>query len=133
MPITHSNTLPESQYRPKYPDSPFVHICDLVNQETGKTYREENAEKVHNIPIGSLVEIVPIESYSNDDQNDSAGVRLFVVYHARDCDMTPLYSLAIDPSDTDRESDRFYNYKWHNGYPEESLKIIRLPKEKELK
>ena len=113
--MEHSNSLDKTQYRPKYPDSPFIHIADLVNQESGKTYREENAELQHNIPIGSLVEIEP------------DGVRLFVVYHARDCDETPLYSLAINSEDTKREHDRFYNHKWHNGYPEECLKIISLP------
>ncbi len=70
--------LDESQYRPKYPDSPFIFIADLVNKQTGKTYSEENAEKVHNIPIGSLVE------------DSDTGIRLFVVYHARDCDQTTL-------------------------------------------
>lgn len=111
--MIHSNTLPKSQYRPKYPSSAFVHIADLVNQETGKTYREENAELEHNIPIGALVEL-------------ECGVRLFVVWHGRDCDQTPLYSLAVDPDDTERKEDMFGNYKWHNGYPEDSLKVIRL-------
>lgn len=43
-----------------------------------KTGKEVNAEKIHKIPIGALVEI-------------KTGVRLFVVYHGRDCDQTPLY------------------------------------------
>jgi len=122
MSITHSDTLPESMYRPKYPDSPFIHIADLVNKETGKTYREENAEKAHSIPIGSLVEIIP-----TDDEDSEAGVRLFVVFQYRDCDMTPLYSLAVDANDTKVERPGFGNRQWHTGYTEHCLKLIRRP------
>jgi hypothetical protein len=93
------------QYRPKYPDSPFMHIADLVNPKTGKTYREENSELTHTIPIGSLVEDI------------ETGIRLFVVMHTRDCDQTPLYSLAADMDDPD--------YKWHHGYSEDSLRIVK--------
>jgi hypothetical protein len=107
--------LDESEYRPKYPDSPFIHVADLVNKETGKTYREENAELVHNIPVGALVE------------DAETGVRLFVVHHGRDCDMIPLYSLAVDPEDTGQKKPGFGNWTWHTGYSEEYLKVIRLP------
>ena len=100
------------QYRPQYPNSPFIHIADLVNRETGKTFREENAEKQHAIPIGALVEL--------DD-----GVRLFVVNHGRDCDQTPLYYLSHDPEDTMQERNGWKNRSWVGGYGEESLTIIR--------
>lgn len=124
MAITHSNTLPKSMYRPKYHDSPFIHIADLVNEQTGKTYREENAEKTHSYPVGSLVEIV---SDYDDYPDDEEGVRLFVVSHDRDCDMTPLYSLAVDVNDTTVERIGFRNRRWHSGYPEWGLKLIRPP------
>lgn len=114
--------LDETKYRPKYTESPFVTICDLVNPETGKTYREENAEKVHNIPIGALVEILPDE---DGYENDMAGVRLFVVSHERDCDQTPIYSLCADPNDTIVKKDGFGNTKWYNGFTEEGLAIVR--------
>jgi hypothetical protein len=91
---------------------PFLHIADLVNPNSGKTYREENTEKEHIIPIGSLVEL-------------KSGVRLFVVFHERDCDGTPLYCLAIDSTDTIQEHPSFLNRKWHGGYSEESLKVIK--------
>jgi len=107
--------LDESEYRPKYPDSPFIHIADLVNKETGKTYREENAEIAHGIPIGALVEI------------NETGVRLFVVSHGRDCDMTPLYWLAADADDTEQMALGFGNWKWHGGYSDGCLTVIRLP------
>jgi hypothetical protein len=102
----------EGKYKPKFPDSPFVHIADLVNPDTNKTYREENAELAHNIPMGALVE------------HKDTGVRLFVVKHSRDCDMTPLYCLAVDKDDTIQERPNFHNHKWHGGYTEESLEII---------
>lgn len=104
-----------STYRPRYPNSPFLHVADLVNPKSGKTYREENAEKAHSIPIGSLVEL-------------KSGVRLFVVYHGRDCDQTPLYYMAIDPEDIELESEIFLNRKWSDGYPEESLRVIKEAK-----
>lgn len=61
------------------------HIADLVddNDPYGRTYRQINLEKTHNIPIGTLVEM-------------NNGVRLFVAKHTRDCDETPLYSLGFN-------------------------------------
>jgi hypothetical protein len=103
------------KYRPKYPDSPFVHVADLVNPETGKTQREENAELKHVIPIGSLVEI------------KETGARLFVVHYGRDCDQTPLYWLAADPDDNEQRMQGFGNYKWHGGYSDACLVVISLP------
>ena len=32
-------------------------VFDMKNPETGKTYRQENLEKQHQIPIGTLVEV----------------------------------------------------------------------------
>ena len=84
---------------------------DLV-EANGKTIRQNNLEKKHNIPIGSLVE------------DKKTGVRLFVVYHARDCDGTPLYCLCHDPEDIKQDSTNFCNRKWVNGYSEEDLKIV---------
>jgi len=114
--------LDKTQYRPKYPDSLFIHIADLVNQETNKTYREENAEKAHAISIGTLVEI----NYEDGEEN---GTRLFVVYNGRDCDMTPLYGLAADPSNTEQKQPGRANPKWHTGYSEDCLTVIRRPEE----
>lgn len=90
----------------------LINIADIVNDETGKTYRQENAEKQHAIPVGSLVEV------------EWDKTRLFVVSHERDCDQTPLYSLAVDPDDTVRDSLVFGNRKWHNGYPEYALRVV---------
>ena len=84
----------------------FINIADLRDPDDskGRSWREVNAEKIHNIPVGSLVEI-------------KNGARVFVVKHTRDCDQTPLYSLAIDPEDCDFSMD--------HGYDEKSLKLVK--------
>lgn len=55
---------------------------------------------------------------------DSEGVRLYVVYRSRDCDGTPLYYLSTDRSDIQRENPGFFNPRWINGYGEESLQVL---------
>jgi len=59
----------------------IVNIADLVNPETGKTYREENNAMPHKFKIGDVVEF----------DNMMATVTKL----SRDCDGTPLYSLCI--------------------------------------
>lgn len=86
-----------------------IDVADLINPESGKTYRQENSELRHNIPIGSLVEV-------------ETGERLFVIKHNRDCDQTPMYSLGMD-HEINREDGVFS--KLHHGYSEESLKVIK--------
>ena len=87
--------------------SPFINIADLMdpNDSQGRSYREVNTDKEHNIPLGTLVEL-------------ENGARAFVVKHTRDCDMTPLYSLAINP---DPEECKF---SMSHGYDKEALKPI---------
>ena len=79
--------------------------------------RKANLARQHVIPVGSLVEL--------DD-----GVRLWVVEHARDCDGTPQYTLAISPYEplfTDI-SRQYYSQRVEPGYLEESLIVIRRAK-----
>ena len=85
----------------------FINIADLKDPDDpqGRSYREVNREKIHNISIGSLVEL-------------ENGARAFVVRHNRDCDQTPLYSLAIDPEPEQ------HKFSMCHGYDEESLKQI---------
>ena len=77
------------------------------SDNAGRTYRQVNAAKKHNIPIGALVEI-------------ETGERLRVMMHTRACDQTPLYSIGI-PDDQD---DAVSRLKWHHGYAEESLTLL---------
>ena len=83
----------------------FVNVADLKDPDDpqGRSYREVNAEKIHSIPIGTLVEL-------------ESGARAFIIKHTRDCDQTPLYSLAIDPNDC--------QFSMSHGHDEESLKQI---------
>ena len=60
----------------------IIMIHNLV-QENGKTIKENNLEKMHKIPIGSLVEI------------EGSKERLYVCQQIRDCDGTPLYALCM--------------------------------------
>jgi hypothetical protein len=66
----------------------FILISDMV-EANGKTVRENNLEKGHTIPLGSLVEC---NSESGDYEWE--GIRLYVVKHSRDCDGGPLYDLG---------------------------------------
>ncbi len=51
-------------------------------------FRDENLEKQHTIPIGTLVEV-------DCDYSDEHMTRQYVVGHSRDCDGTPLYDLSV--------------------------------------
>ena len=91
-----------------------IRISDLIdpNDTKKRTYKEVNAAKIHTIPVGTLVEL-------------EDGVRLWVVYHGRDCDGTPLYFLSYDKDDIIKERENFRNSSWTSGYSEEGLKIIK--------
>lgn len=90
-----------------------IKISDMVdpNDPAGRSYREVNLEKKHNIPVGQLVEL-------------KSGVRMFVACQSRDCDGTPLYSLTSTEGDYIQHEPRRFNRNWDNGYPEESLKPV---------
>jgi len=88
-------------------------IHDLVdpNDPEGRTYKQVNADRQHAIPIGALVE------------HDSSGVRLFVVAHTRDCDMTPLYSLSVHHP---RDEDEYQKgHRREHGYSEDHLVVVK--------
>lgn len=115
-----------------------------IKEANGKTIRENNLERIHEIPLGALVEVT-CEDYPDDDDPVN-GLRLFVVKHSRDCDGTPLYDLSFkinaqkEYEDVESRKDELKSYgmyplmhgqasgaiKRHYGF--ESLKVIRLPK-----
>ncbi|UTU08063.1 hypothetical protein CcrC1_gp377 [Caulobacter phage C1] len=82
----------------------------------GRNYRQVQAAKVHSFPLGALVEV-----------NDT-GARLFVGQHTRDCDQTPLYSLAPEPAPIEFYSESFawdmWRMKFVHGWCEDSLTLI---------
>ncbi len=90
-------------------------ICDLKcpDDPQGRTYRQINAAIKHNIPIGALVEL-------------ESGARLFVVYHSRDCDQTPLYYLSAEKDDIEQKVAGFRNPTWDGGWDEDALTVISM-------
>jgi hypothetical protein len=115
-----------------------------IQESNGKTIRQNNMEKKHEIPIGSLIEFnCEDNSYEEDPVN---GLRLFVVNHSRDCDGTPLYDLSFKLSaqkeyeDVEARKNELRQcglYPLLHGqasgaikrhYSFDSLKLIHLPK-----
>jgi len=107
----------------------YINMAEIVDPDDpqGRTYRQVNQEKQHNIPVGSLVEIGHPDDKYNDDLN---GLRLWVVWHGRDCDGTPLYWLSADKEDTKKENGIFANRGWTGGYGENSLTVVEPFKER---
>lgn len=100
----------------------FINIADIKNPKTGKTYREENEAKVHNIKLGTLVEVE-----LDEDVHKKPSLRLYVVDHKRDCDGTPLYGLSFDKNwSKDMYGpglEHLSKFRIDGGYPEECLKV----------
>ena len=105
----------------------MINIADLPDPDdpAGRSYRQVNLAKKHDVPIGTLVEIVAppgLEDFEVEDYRYEVGVRLFVVAHTRDCDGTPLYSLSVskDPEATTN----YHRVKWHCGYSRENFEPV---------
>lgn len=73
--------------------SKFIPVPNIV-ESNGKTVRENNLKIPHAIPLKTFVEV-------DLDYSESHGCRGFVVEHQRDCDGTPLYGIAFDPTIVD--------------------------------
>jgi hypothetical protein len=102
-------------------------IHDLV-EANGKTIKENNLERQHDIPLGALVEVVSGHETADDIrccEEVSRGARLFVREHSRDCDGTPLYVLAT--SKWENENPFTEKRLRHMGYPRRSLVVIAEP------
>lgn len=91
-------------------------IADLQDpaDPQGRSYRQVNAERIHQIPLGTLVEV------------DESGERLYVVKQGRDCDQTPLYWLSMK-GHTEPLNEFMHKGDWFGGYGEDSLTVIRVP------
>lgn len=74
-----------------------MNVKDII-EENGKTIEQNNLEKKHNIPIGTLVE-VKYDEWFGDGACQKVHARLWVVSHDRDCDGTPLYTLSSHRGD----------------------------------
>jgi len=83
-------------------------LVQNIVEGNGKTVRENNVEKIHKIPLYSLVEI---QIGQWDDEEDPVnGLRLYVVSHTRDCDGTPLYGLSYSKN-AKKELEKYENEK----------------------
>jgi hypothetical protein len=69
-----------------------INVADIV-EKNGKTIRDNNMDKIHDIPIGTLVE-VKYDTWFGEGACEKVHARLWVVRHTRDCDGTPLYALS---------------------------------------
>lgn len=130
---------------PSPPTGPIVaiNIADII-EENGKTVRENNLEKTHDLPLGTLAE-VKFDRWHSDGACEKIHARLWVVSHDRDCDGTPLYSLSpfkepmfVEGSLKIRGEDGWWikeevvlriANQVHSGYSRESLIPIEITKE----
>jgi hypothetical protein len=96
-------------------------VFSQIVEANGKTIRENNLERKHNIPIGTLVE-VKYELWHGDGCCEKVHARLWVVMHGRDCDGTPLYSLSEWHDPEFAQSIR----RMRGGFSEESLTIVPI-------
>jgi len=103
----------------------FIMIHNLVNPETGKTHKEENLERRHNIPLGTLVE-VKFDNWFGDGACWKVHARLWVVAHTRDCDGTPLYSVSRWRDITGHARASYHIY---HGFSEKSLTVVNVTDE----
>ena len=72
---------------------------DLV-EANGRTWRENRLALPHNIPLKTLVE-VEIEKVFANDTSLKGVVQMYVLWHGRDCDGSPLYWLGTSPEGAD--------------------------------
>lgn len=106
----------------------MILIHDIV-EENGKTIRENNLERQHNIPIDSLVEIKWDEWFGNGSCW-KVHARLWVVSHDRDCDGSPLYALSRYNRESCENFERLnLPLGIHRGFSEKSLTVIEITDE----
>lgn len=116
-----------------------------IVEANGKTIKENNLAKKHNIPLNAIVEAEISDEHSHTFYKGKG--RFYVVAHTRDCDGTPLYSISLDKTEVVNSDDiigiicncegkhivikqeisRKIFYRVHSGYNEELLKLISLP------
>jgi hypothetical protein len=112
----------------------IINVKDIV-EENGKTIHENNLEKTHKYPVGSLVE-VKYDKFLGNGACKLVHARLWVYSHDRDCDGEPLYSLGEWCPSKDPEAAFNWEFKSKairsamlgivHGFGEESLTLIPL-------
>lgn len=99
----------------------FVPSSSIV-EENGRTVRDNNMAIGHNIPVGTLVE-VKYDKWHGGGSCSKVHARLWVIWHTRDCDGTPLYTLgeSRDPAVYDYTSRGL-----EGGFAEGSLTLVEV-------
>lgn len=83
---------------------PQVMFVQDIIESNGKTVKENNLQKVHKYPIGTMIkyELKHIDHIENHgtDKEICMGIHGtlcgFILTHDRDCDGTPLYTIGTD-------------------------------------
>lgn len=109
-----------------HPDgTPRAVVLHHIVGEDGLSYKERNLKEGHKIPVYSLVEI---------NFGPEKGMRMFVAWHGRDCDGTPLYWLTNNihrrPLGSIPDNETFLDKVlrgWEGGYSDDSLIFIEGP------
>lgn len=99
---------------------------DMVGRRGRQEDRKRNRETPHNIPVGTLVEVIHNPEYPSV----ADGIRLHVIHRGRDCDETPLYWLGVAGDSRNEEG---YMIRGFGGFPEHNLKVIAPPTAEILK
>jgi hypothetical protein len=94
----------------------FIKFSEII-ESNGRTIRENNLTSKHKYPIDELVE-VKYDEYFGNDAGRKIIAHMYVVAHDRDCDGTPLYTVATkrrsewDVSQTGRDFEIWRNQKF---------------------
>lgn len=107
----------------------IVNFADIV-EKNGKTIKQNNLEKKHNIPIGALVEF-DYKKWFSGGAEIIGKARMYIFSHPRDSDGTPLYNLSFMHPDFLKsinigESLRREILRLEFGYSEDSLKVVEV-------
>ena len=107
----------------------FKHLIE----KNGKSIQQNNLNKPHNIPLGTIVHVEFNQTILQDKNVFIKGhANLFVVKHTRDCDGEPLYTLSdIPATPPDSKNPFFLNYHAFatlilNAEPEHALTPTEL-------
>ncbi len=126
----------------------IINFSNIV-EANGKTIRQNNLERKHKYPIGTIVKFEVNESHE-DNIFVKGTVQAYVCRQTRDCDGSPLYTMSlwnpdiwsdIHPSLTPEDYDetlknlssfsqrrQIYEFLfkiWFNNYGEESLTEVK--------
>lgn len=126
----------------------LINVADLIDPDTGESYRQGNLKKDWKIPLDSLVRVLRWVDRDSGYQDHPHAMVLRVTKRGRDCDGTPLYWLShLTSTEYDNKMSLLEecvietrdSYRWRGdalgspalkgGYCDENLKVVALPHE----